>query len=378
MRKKGTNRRGSIYQDKRGTWWAQLPPDDHGKRPKASARTEEEAVEKLKALEAKRAKRLNLQDARQTVEQLLSEWLDEFVAPTAKAKTLAGHRYVCAHYIVPHLGRIRLDQLGPLHIQRWLNALRSQGLSESTIQNAWTRLKTALNVALAARLIEENVLHNPTIKKPRSNAHEIDPLTVGQAGRLLDTVSGHRLEALYHVALALGLRRGELIGLRWTDINFARSEMHISSQLQRADGTLQRTTPKPGRTRVLPLDTGLVAILRAHWQNQQEERRLLGTAWKEHGLVFASEVGTPLSERSLDRQFQRALQRAKLPHKRLHDLRHTAATLMLSAGVPLIDVSKILGHASPEITARVYAHSLEEGRRRAVETVGRLLRREAP
>ena len=114
-------------------------------------------------------------------------------------------------------------------------------------------------------------------------------------------------------------------------------------------------------------------MLRAHHSNQQEEQRLLGEAWCDHGLVFPSVQGTPLDVRSLARQIDALLAAAELPHKRIHDLRHTAATLMLAARVSLTNVSKILGHSNPEVTARVYAHSLEANRRHAIEAVARLL-----
>jgi integrase len=123
----------------------------------------------------------------------------------------------------------------------------------------------------------------------------------------------------------------------------------------------------------MPLDTDLVQRFAAHRTVQDEERLLLGAGWQDHDLVFPSERGTPLGARSLARQVDALFRRAEIPHRRLHDLRHTAATLLLAAGVPIVDVSKLLGHSSPEVTARIYAHSFAANRRRAIEAVGRLL-----
>ncbi len=178
------------------------------------------------------------------------------------------------------------------------------------------------------------------------------------------------------MAARLGLRRGELIGLRWSDVDLEGAQLRVASQIQQIRGQSVRTSVKTrAGNRTLPLDHDLVAILRDHRRNQEEEQRLLGPAWQDHGLVFPSECGTPLSPRSLARQVDRLLAAAGLPRRRLHDLRHTAATLMLAAGVPMVDVSHMLGHSSAEVTARVYAHSLPEQRLRAVAAVTRLLDR---
>lgn len=390
-RSKGPNGRGSIFQDRHGKWWGQLPADEFGKRPKVSAATEAEAVEQFILLERKRSRRLNLSDSRQTLTQFLHTWLADVVQHEVKASTAADYAYIVERYIIPYLGRIRLCDLGVAHVRRWLNTLRTQKviiktkkkpageprlLGAGTIQNAYRRLRTALGVALIEHLIVENVA--ALVDPPEVEPSEIHPFTAGQAKTLLATLDAeeNRLYALYLLALTLGPRVGELLGLRWVDLNWDRAELKITQQVRTINNVVTFTSPKTKKSRrLLPLNTDIIASLRLRYQAYLEERQLGDHPWSEHGLIFPSEVGTPIAPRNLHRSFKRLLKRASLPDRRPHDLRHTAASLMLANGAPITDVSELLGHSSPAITARVYAHAYEEGKRQAVETMGRLLRK---
>src|SRR5512145_153895 len=231
-----------------------------------------------------------------------------------------------------------------------------------TARNAYLRLRTALGVAIKWRRIRENVV--TLVDAPHGPSRPAQELTPEQARQLLQTVTGHWLETLYLVALRLGLRESELVGLLWTDIDFNARTLQVSGQIQRISGKLVRTTPKTEKSmRRLPLDDDLIEALQSHWQNQQEERRFLGMEWHEQGLVFASSRGTPLNTRNLIRSFKLMLARAGIPTSvRFHDLQHTAGSLMLAEGAKLVDVSAVLGHSSPAVTANVYAHSYESGK----------------
>jgi hypothetical protein len=203
-RSKGPNGRGTIFQDKNGTWWAQLKADEFGKRPKASADSEGGAVDQLIMLEGKRARRLNLADSRQTLTQFLRMWLEDVVRPELKASTAADYTYIVEHYIIPYLGRIRLCDLGVAHVRRWLNTLRTQPvkvvtkkklaaprvLALSTIKSAYRRLHTALGVALVEHLIIENVA--ALVDLPDAEPREMHPFTASQARALLATVADDR------------------------------------------------------------------------------------------------------------------------------------------------------------------------------------------
>lgn len=403
MAGKGANGRGTVFKDKQGRWWAQLPKGDDNKRPKLRASSEADAVEKLKILEGKRERGLNIGDSRQTLEDFLEIWLTEVIAPERRATTHEDYRQIVRKYIVPHLGQVRLCDLNTLHIKRWLNKLRAQKvepprrkpkpqpkgkrakaiqqappepprrtLSAATRLNIYRRLRTALEFARISRLIAENPA--ALIEPPTDEGREIHPLTPGQARTLLQAVEGDRLYALYLIELSLGLRLGELLGLRWVDLNWDHRELKITQTVVTLNNRTTFGQPKTKKSRrTLPLSDELIAALRAHQRNQNEEKRLPDTPWAENGLIFASQVGTPIGQRNMLRSFQRLLKRAGLPKIRFHDLRHTAASLMLAEGTPLTDVSEILGHSSPAITARIYAHAFEERKRSAVETMGRLL-----
>jgi integrase len=206
-----------------------------------------------------------------------------------------------------------------------------------------------------------------------------------QIVKLLDGLADHRLAALYALASATGIRQAELFGLRWPAVTLDGDDpaIIVREQLQRIkgkDGTrqLHRETPKTaaGR-RTIPLSVELVATLRAHRTRQMKERLILGDAYHGEDLVFTSEDGTPLEAGAVLRQLKRALKRAALPEVTFHSLRHSAGSIMLAHRAQLIDVSHILGHSSPAVTAKIYAHSFDEGRRQAIAASSAALLRRA-
>ncbi|MBI2320580.1 MAG: site-specific integrase [Chloroflexi bacterium] len=176
----------------------------------------------------------------------------------------------------------------------------------------------------------------------------------------LDAVQGDRLEALYTVALSVDLRQGEALSLRWEDVNLEQRRLSVRYALQRIGGKLQLVEPKTAKSRrTLALPAFAVTALRAHKVRQLEERVRLGAHWRDTGFIFTSSVGTPLEARNVVRQSRAHLQRAGLPRRRFHDLRHSAATLLLAQGEELRNIMELLGHSQSSITGNLYAHVLD-------------------
>lgn len=380
---RGPNGRGSIYESPKGSgrWIAQLPPDDYNKRPKRRASSEQDAVKKLAELEKERSQGLNPSEKDPTAAHFFDTWLELSVKPNVKQSTYDDRVYFMEHYITPDIGTIRLRKLTAAHIQKLLNDLLERGLARETVRLARQRMITALNVAIEWKLLPPDGNVARRTKIARADDHEqtkIPRLTADEAQRFLATVRTHRLYALYFLAFTYGLRQGELVGLRWTDIDLQRREIHIRSQVRRRTAVAVRSTPKTLKSRrTLLIDDATVQILAAHAAQQQHERthQQQRGKWTDHGLAFPSEVGTAFYGSGLSTQFKRVLKWAALPNVRFHAMRHTAACLMLEHGVPLADVSEILGHANPAITARLYLHGSDAGKRAAAETMTTLLRR---
>jgi integrase len=247
-----------------------------------------------------------------------------------------------------------------------------------TTQYARAVLQRALNRAVKWDLVTRNVVlaTDPPTSRPRT----IMPLTEEEARRLLIAVAGHRLEALYRLALSLGLRRGEVLGLRWADIDFETTTLRVTGTLQRVAGELQRSLPKTkAGTRALLLPPVLVALLIDHQQRQAAERQEMGDHWEDHQLVFPTERGTPMEPSNLNRHFKAALKRAELPHTtRFHDLRHSCATFLIAQGVHPRVVMEILGHSQISLTMNTYGHVLPETQRAATAGVADLFGKPAP
>jgi integrase len=288
--------------------------------------------------------------------------------------TYASYKVNVEKHLVPTLGRHRLDQLTPLHVQEMMNERLATGLSTKSVAYIHQVLRTALGLAVRWDMVSRNVAR--LVDRPRIQRKQIKPLTPDEARSFLAAVRGHRLEALFSVALALGLRQGEALGLRWEDIDFTAGTLRISHQLQRIDSKLTLVPPKTEKSRrTLVMPTMIVERLREHEKRQVAEKLWAGSKWQESGLVFANRVGQPTQARRVIEQFHDALAHAGLRRVRFHDLRHSCATLLLVQGVSPRVVMEVLGHSEIALTMNAYSHVVPELQREAARQMQAILER---
>jgi len=381
MAKRRGNGEGGIYQrESDGKWCASVDLGFvNGKRRRKViyGKTRKEVADKLKALHRDQAAGLNIAPEQQTVAQYLDRWLDTIITPHRRPKTAASYAQIVRLYLKPSLGQHQLVKLTPEHIQLMLNRLLEDGgvhgepLSTQTVHYVHSVLRRALNQALKWGAVTRNVAI--LVDPPRVEKHTISVLTPEQGQRLLTTAAGHRLEALYIVALLLGLREGEVLGLRWIDIDFTAHTLRVGQTVQRVSGRLLLAPPKTESSkRLLPLPMKVERALARHAERQEEERAAWGEGWNAAGLVFPSTAGTPIEPRNLVRHFKTLLQRADLPNIRFHDLRHGCATVLISQGVHPRIVMEIMGHSQISVTMNTYGHVLPETQREAARLLDQL------
>jgi len=363
---------GSVYfraSDKR--WVATVHLGyANGKRIRKTvyADTQQEAVKQLRALLQTQDRGVLLATDKQTVAQFLTRWLTDVIKETRRPNTYQMYERAMRLHVIPFIGSIRLTRLTAQDVQAMLTRLGHAGsLSAHSIRLIRQTLNTALEQAVRWRLVPYNVVPLTT-PPPQERVPETQMfLTPAQARQLLQTARGDRLEALYRVALALGLRRNEMLGLRWQDVDFEHGTLRVEMQLQYITGyPLALVPPKSASSRrTLPLTPVLVQALRDHKARQLYERMLAGSAWQTSwNVVFATPRGTPINPQSVRTHFQALLRRAGLPAMRLHDLRHSCASLLMAQGVPDRVVQEILGHASATMTRR-YSHVMAQTTRDA-------------
>lgn len=250
-----------------------------------------------------------------------------------------------------------------------LNEMLASGLSPRTAHHCRAILRTALNVAMRWGLVGRNVA--ALAAPPHVPEHEVRPLSPSDARAVLRAMEGHRLEALVTVALAVGLRQGEALGLQWGDVDLDGARLSVRRTIQRIGGVYQFMEPKTRRSnRVVSLPNPVVSAFREHRARQLAERLRVGAAWQGSAwgdLVFADEVGSPLSATGVTRRFQSRLADAGLPRMRYHDLRHGCASLLAAQGVPVRVAMELLGHSSITTTMNIYAHVAPEFQQDAAE-----------
>lgn len=362
MAKRG-NGEGSIYRRNDGRWVGEMTIEGR-KRKFVYGRTRKEAQEKLQAALQELQQGIVLEgNAKQTLEQFLVDWLENSQKQNVRPRTYERYEEIVRLHIVPVLGRHRLQKLTAQNIQAFYAKKLNEGLSASTVGVFHDVLHKALDTAMKWGLVPRNVAD--LVSPPHAAGYEIKPLTAEQAHQLLVVARGHRLEALFTLALATGMRRGELLALKWQDINFTTGTLQIRRILSRIPSKLPgkgyvESEPKTQKSRrnIVVASFALEALKR-HYQQQLEVKRKAGDAWQDHDYVFCTSIGTHLnpSKDVLD-QLKALLKKAGLPEIRFHDLRHSAATLLLSEGVHPKVVQELLGHSNISMTMDVYSHVL--------------------
>ncbi len=367
MARRGNNE-GTITKRADGRWEARLSLSD-GKRRCFYGKTRQEVARKLAEAQRQVESGLPLVNERQTVDQFFAFWLDT-MRHVVKPRTWIRYEDFARLHIVPVLGRVAIAKLTPQHIQGLYAQKLKEGLSPTTVRHFHMMLHRALDQALRFGVVQRNVTE--LVDPPRMNRHEMSVLTPEQARALLVAAAGDRLEALYVLALSTGMRQGELLGLRWRDVDLEHGVLSVRATLQFINGQFVFAEPKSARSRrQIALSKRAVEALLGHRIRQLEECSALGSAWDvTYDLVFPNQVGRPMNASNMiRREFHPMLKRAGLPYIRFHDLRHTAATLLLRQGVNPKIVSEMLGHASVSITLDLYSHVLPDMQQMAAEAM---------
>jgi integrase len=338
------------------------------KRVTVYGKTEREVLAKLREVNKAKDRGQDFTARTRTVAEWLTEWLDEIKATDGtRPQTLRWYRWLVKDHIVPTLGPIRLDRLTPANVRHLLAELVKGGAGTVTIRQAHGLLRNALGDAERLDLLPRNVARS--VRPPAVDRQRRRALTPAEARRLLDKAAGERLYAFLVLAITTGLRRGELLAVRWSDVDFERGTLSVSRTLLRLDGRLVFAQPKSETsTRTVPVPPMALAVLRDHKARQKEEREAAGERWWHLDLVFPSSVGTPMEPTNVNRWFRELRERAGLPWVRIHDLRHACATFMLNTGADLRTIMETLGHSQIGITADLYAHVLPPRQRTASET----------
>lgn len=353
---------GSIFQrESDGRWVASVDLGDvTGKRKRRTlyGRSRKEVAEKLKIALRDQQQGIVIAPVRLTVARFLDQWIQDIKKPSVRPKTFRSYEQNVRLYLKPELGRYQLTKLTAQMVQTMLNDLSESGLKPNTVQRALDVLKNALGHAMKWDLVPRNVAL--LVAPPRSVAPTIRYLDAAQAKTLLRTVRGDQFEALCTVALAMGLRQGEALGLRWQDIDFTRKTLRVEVSLQRVNGKLSLVELKtdPSR-RTLNLPQVVIDALLKHRAQQQLKQRAADSQWVQTGLVFTTRKGTAMDARNVTRRFKSKLAEANLPDMRWHDLRHSCASLLLAQNVPLPILKATLGHSQIAVTMQ-YAHLVPE------------------
>jgi integrase len=361
MAKRRGNNEGSIYRRNDGYWVGQygVQTAEGTKTRYIYGKRREDVRDKLAKAIADRDGGLVYDAGNITVGEYLDRWLNDSVRDTVRQRTWERYEQFVRVHLTPALGKIKLAKLIPAHVRGLYRDKLNSGLAPRTVLHIHRAFSKALKQAAADGLIPRNPA--APVKPPQPRGEEIRPLNREQVRVLFEAASGDRLEALYIVAVTAGLRRGELQGLKWEDLDLEAGMLQVRRTCSEPKGGHIFEAPKSGKGRNIRLTQSAVAALRIHRRRQLEERMYKADLWQEQGLVFPSTVGTPLWGGNLNRAFKATLQRAGLPKStRFHDLRHTCATLLLKQAVNPKFVQELLGHADISLTLNVYSHVLPD------------------
>ena len=360
--------RGYIRQRSKDSWtihWDEPrgPDGKRRQRNKAIKGTKREAEARLREILSSLDKGSYLSPNKMTVRDLLNQWLDNYVEINVRPRTIEGYRLICEKHLIPHLGDCGLTKLQPAQIQGYYGIASKEGrtdgkggLSARTINGHHRVLSEALEWGIKQGLLARNACKRVTAPRPVSK--EMHVLTELQVDKLLDTARGTQYYHMIHLALYTGMRRSELLGLRWKDADMVLSAVRVTQSMhQLMNQEIVFTEPKTARSkRSVALSPGAVLDLKEHYEEQKALRDTLGKPLTDDDLVFARFDGSPLPPSGVSHAFGRLCKNAGIDGIRFHDLRHTMATMMMKYGTNPKVVQERLGHSSIAITMDVYSH----------------------
>lgn len=373
-RQKKANGEGTVYKRADGKWAGQVyinQSDGRRVRRTLYGATRKEVSQKIAELRDRSEKGAPVAPQNLTLEAYLNEWLDTIVVTRVRPNTLKNYRVHVDRYLVPDLGRRPLAKLTARELRLYFESLRRRGVGPRAIQRAHMTLRAALEDAMREEILDRNVAK--LVRVPTPPRAEREPLSVDEVRAFLKSTRDERLHAMFVVFALLGLRRSEVLGLRWEDLDLEGGFLSVRRGLQRIDGKLLVLPPKTARSRrTIPLPPVVVEKLKTHQEQQQAERATLGEKWPTQGYVFTTPIGTPIDPDNCSKLVRAALKQAGVRNVRLHDFRHGCVSVLLGLGVPPRTAMDIVGHSTIEMTMNVYGHVSLDDKRDALDKLGTL------
>ena len=389
MAKRRSNGEGSIVKNMRNGiqigWRASITigTDDKGKliRKQFTGKTQQDVKYKLQEYKKQMLMGV-LNEDKLTVSDWFYSWLFDYRKQDLKPKSFQRYHGIYKNYIEnTDFGNIKLNDLRTTHLQRHYKKLLDNGVTPTTIRQINTNLKTCLNEAERQGYIQKNWCKLVTLPKKEDNK-EVKVLTKQEQEKFLEAIKGHELELLYIVALGTGLRIGEVLGLKWSDIDFKNNELHVNRSLQKAaiyeDDKIvryevQETTPKTKNSlRTIPVPQNIIKKLIAHKKEQNELILLLQEEYDNKNYVFCNKLGKPIEDKRPGRNLKTILTSISIEPIKFHALRHTYATRLFEAGIPPKTVQHLMGHSDIETTMNIYTHVMKEQKLEAIEKINNI------
>jgi integrase len=352
------NGEGTLFKRKDGLWQASFVPEN-GKRLYFYGKTQAEALDKLRKAQQEDQKGLLATGPKQKLGDYLVQWLEATrKPPMVKPSTYIQYRSVIHHHLVPGLGHIFIRKLTPQHIQAFYAQKMKEGVKPRTIAFMHATIHTALENAVKWNLVSRNV--SSLVSLPRVEEHVMHPLTSDEIEKLIAVAKGHWLEPVLILAVTTGMRRGELVALRWSDVDLNKGVLHVQRTASRVGsyGIVENDPKTRSSRRKVVLSNVALKMLKGHRLYQDQIKVKAGNGWKNMNLVFYDEIGGYLSVDKILKEFHALLDKAGLPRMRFHDLRHSAATILLTMGVHPKVVQELLGHSTIAMTMDTYSHLL--------------------
>jgi integrase len=311
-----------------------------------------------------------------TLDRFVENWLNGKEL-ARRPKTVIQYRQVVQQHILPFLGRMRLQEIQPVHIQKLYSIKKEEGRGARTIQLIHAILHNILKQAEREGILSHNSVD--AVERPKVEQAEMQILNEEQIRQFLSAASGSPFETVYYLALTTGMRASELLGLKWSDVDGKKSTLFVHRQMQYIAGQgyiFSQPKTQAGR-RQIKVGASTLKELEAHRNRQSIQKSIAGERWQENDLIFPTTIGTPLDYKRVTKEFKRLLKRAGLPEIRFHDLRHTSLNTLMEMGLPVNTVQRRAGHTRASTTVDIYGHATAQSLEEAAEKIEELITRES-